>query len=509
MVHTPLVYPVTAHTDHVGQGSLFVVIRGEKQDGLVYLETALQKGASVIVLEHGHELSQQQKDLIQKHGAQVQYVDNTRKALAALSAEYAGYPAEKLKLIGVTGTKGKTTICSMLAHMLTMMGRKTAVMTTAFTAINASRGGSCCSPQKKTVNNEPLHVRLPDLSGQENSYSHVMPSSLTTPQPDFLHHFFKKCVEGGVEYVVMEVAVQAHTFHRLDGLTFQAGLFANLEQEHGEHYPTMDSYFQEKKKLFDLIAEDGVRIINNDDAYARRLVDEYEQVKTYAQRPQEADYQFSVKESDWDSQTVDITHGNKTITTTFTGFPGNHNASNMVSAYALLKELNFKVEHLAEDGIAFPAIPGRLEPYLLPNGSCAIIDYAHTAGSFEKVLAFIRPRTKKLIVVFGAGGGKDSKKRPLMGAVAAQYGDMVIITDDNPRFEDPAVIADQIKNGIAHHDKHKVIIEHNREQAIRTAYAQASMGSVIVLFGKGPDEIQIVGSERLHFSEKDVLLSLE
>lgn len=502
------VYPVTAHTDHVGQGSIFVVIRGEKQDGLAYLETALQKGASVIVLEHGHELSQAQKDSIARHGATLTYVDNARKALATLSAQHAGYPAEKLKLIGVTGTKGKTTICSMLAHMLTMMGRKTAVMTTAFTAINASRGGSCCAPKKKIVDDRPLHLHQPDLSAQENNYSHVMPSSLTTPQPDFLHQFFKKCVEGGVEYVVIEVAAQAHTFHRLDGLTFQAGLFSNLEQEHGEHYATMEQYFQEKKKLFDLIAEDGVRIVNNDDVYARTLIKDYQGVSTYAHYPQTADYQFRIEESDWDSQTIAITHTNKTITTTFTGFPGEHNASNMVGAYALLKELGFKVDHLAEDGIAFPAIPGRLEPYLLPNGSCAIVDYAHTAGSFEKVLAFIRPRTKNLIVVFGAGGGKDSKKRPLMGAVAARYGDCVIITDDNPRFEDPQVIASQIKGGVAEHDLHKVLVEHDREKAIRIAYEKSSMGSIIVLFGKGPDEIQIVGSERIPFSEKDVLLSL-
>ncbi len=508
MAYTHPAYPVTAHTDHVGQGSVFVVIRGEKQDGLVFLETALQKGATTLVLEKDHLISEEQQNMIQHYGARIIRVDNARKALAELSAEYAGYPAEKLKLIGVTGTKGKTTICSMLAHMLTMMGKKTAVMTTAFTAINASRGGSCCSPKKKTLGSEPSHLHRTDLSAQENSYSHVMPSSLTTPQPDFLHYFFKKCVEGGIEYVVMEVAVQAHTFYRLDGLTFQAGLFANLEQEHGEHYETMEQYFQEKKKLFDLITADGVRIVNNDDGYARRLVDKYNDVKTYAQYPQKADYQFTVEESGWDSQTVTIAHDGDSVTTTFTGFPGDHNASNMVAAYSLLKEMGFKVKHLAEDGIAFPAIPGRLEPYLLPNGSCAIIDYAHTAGSFEKVLSFIRPRTKQLIVVFGAGGGKDYKKRSSMGAVAARYSDVVIITDDNPRFEDPRVIVDHIQSGISEGDRHKAIIEHDREKAIRAAYDKSGMGSVIVLFGKGPDEIQIVGNERIPFSEKDVLLSL-
>lgn len=507
MSNSFMMYPVTAHTDHVGQGSTFVVIRGEKQDGLTYVPLALEKGASFIVLEHNHTPSVEQLALIEQHGATLVRVDNSRKALADLSAQAAGYPAEKLKLIGVTGTKGKTTICSMIAHLLTMMGKKTAVLTTAFTAINLGKMGSCCGSKKK-VPQKSCHIDE-DQHAADQSHTFSMPSSLTTPQPDFLHQFFKKCVEGGVEYVVMEVAAQAHTFHRLDGLSFEAGLFANLDQEHAEHYPTMQSYFDEKKKLFDLVVQDGVRIVNNDDSYARTLGHEYQDVVAYAQKPQTADYQFSVLESHWDMQTVEINRDGKVITTTFAGFPGDHNASNMVGSYALLKEMGFKIDLMVEDGIAFSAIAGRLEPYLLPNGACAIIDYAHTAGSFEKVLSFIRPRTKQLIVVFGAGGGKDNKKRPLMGAVAAAYADTVIITDDNSRFEDPILIVEQIKAGIPAQHVNKVIIEHDREKAIRQAYAQSAMGAVIVLFGKGPDEIQIVGKEHIPFSEKEILFSLD
>ena len=474
-------FPVTSHSDYVTTDSTFVVIKGQKEDGSAYIQKALERGASTIVMEVGTELSHDLEALIAKHGAHVEYVGNTRKALAYLSAEAAGHPAKKLKLFGVGGTKGKTTTVSMLAHLLKTFGKKVAFISTALVSLDTGK-------------NELAEF---DCTG-----------TLTTPQPDYVHQFLKLCVDKGVEYVVLEVAAQAHTFFRLEDIEFEGVIFTNLDREHGELYPCMEQYFSEKQKLFTHVKSQGAVLINADDLYGQRLLEAYPSAKSFGVTTT-ADYDATLLSDTLTEQEALVECPKASFVCTYQGFPGLYNLSNIIGAVGLLAERGFPIEELAEEMISFPLVPGRLEMQQLVNGAIAVIDYAHTASSFEQVLSLMRPRTEHLIVVFGAGGGKDVDKRSAMGEVASRLADVVIVTDDNPRFEDPVIITTEIVSGVKVEHAHKVTVLHDRHAAIEKAYAVSHAGSIVMLLGKGPDDVQIVNGERLFFSEKQVLEQIQ
>lgn len=474
-------FPVTSHTDYVTNGTIFVVIKGLKEDGSAYITQALERGASKVVLEKGSLLSQEVEALVASRGVVVEYVDNARKALALLSAQAAGNPAQKLKFFGVGGTKGKTTTVSMLAHLLKTAGKKVAFLSTALISI-------------QTDKDELADI---DCAG-----------TLTTPQPDYLHQFLKLCVEKGVEYVVLEVAAQAHTFYRLEGIEFEGVIFTNLDREHGELYPSMEQYFTEKEKLFLHLKPGGALVANADDLYGRRILENYPHAHSFGLQSG-AEYQATLLSDTLEEQKASLATKDALSLFTYRGFPGSYNLSNVAGAVALLVESGFSLEQLFEKTIAFPPVPGRLEMQQLANGALAVIDYAHTAVSFEHVLGLMRPRTDQLIVVFGAGGLKDKEKRPAMGEVASRLADMMIVTDDNPRREDPVAIVAQIVGGVSNEKKHKVLVIHDRQAAIEKAYALSYAGSIIMLLGKGPDDVQIVGDQRLFFSEHQILTQVQ
>ena len=471
-------FPVTSHTDYVTTGSTFVVIKGQKEDGSAYIKKALEQGASTIVMEVGTELSHDLEQLIAERGAHIEHVGNARKALAYLSAEAAGHPAKKLKLFGVGGTKGKTTTVCMLAHLLKTFGKKVAFISTALVSLDTGK-------------NELADF---DCTG-----------TLTTPQPDYVNQFLKLCVDKGVEYVVLEVAAQAHTFFRLEDIEFEGVIFTNLDREHGELYPCMEQYFSEKQKLFAHVKPGGSVLINADDQYGQRLLEANSFGAKSFGVTTTADYDATLLSDTLLEQEALIECSKAAFICTYQGFPGMYNLSNMVGAVGLLAERGFSIDELAESMITFPSVPGRLEIQKLVKGALAVIDYAHTASSFEQVLSLMRPRTDHLIVVFGAGGGKDVDKRSAMGEVASRLADVVIVTDDNPRFEDPAIISEQIMSGVKAENKQKALVLHDRQAAIEKAYALSHAGSIIMLLGKGPDDVQIVNGERLFFSEKQVL----
>jgi len=439
--------PVACHTDFVQKGGTFVAIKGMNSDGVTFIPLALEKGATTIVIQQNAVLTPEIDALIKKNGAAVLRVEDTRLALAQLSAIAFGHPAKKLKFIGITGTKGKTTTTFLVEHLLKSAGYKTALLSTVKNRIN----------------------------GVEYT------TKLTTQQPDYLNAFFDQCVKAGVEWVVMEVAAQAFSLHRVHGITFDAGIFTNFSREHGEFYPSQDDYFAAKEQLLSYLKPGAPLVLNQDDNRVAALGTKHTPTLFFT-----SNHPYTCPQ-----------------------LVGRFNAYNIAAATTCVKALGVEEQTIASALISFPGVAGRLDRVQLPNGATAFIDYAHNPASYQAVLSELRLLTNNLIVVFGAGGDRDPVRRPLMGDIASTIADLIVITSDNPRSEDPFAITQQILAGITQENAHKVIVELDRESAIRKAYARSQKGSIIALLGKGPDEYQIVKGVTTPFSERSILLSLK
>lgn len=440
-------YPVSCHTDTVRPGGVFVAIKGMSQDGLLYIPLALEKGARVLVVAQEVTLSPELTECIDKAGATVIRVPDTRLALAQLSAEANGYPADHLHFVGVTGTKGKTTTTFLVEQMLHQAGFKTALLSTV----------------KNRINGVDYKTKL------------------TTQQPDYLHTFFRLCVEQGVEWVVMEVAAQAFSLSRVHGIAFDVGIFTNFSREHGEFYPTQEAYFQAKLGLLRQLKPGAPLLLNEKDKMVAALSEQYM-----------PSFLFSDEHA----------YACPALVGTF-------NAFNVAAASLCAEKIGLTPAQIQNGLQAFCGVPGRLDRYQLPNGATAFIDYAHNPASYEAVLSELRSLTEHLIVVFGAGGDRDPVRRPLMGSIASSFADLVVVTTDNPRSEDPQEIAKQIIAGIPSEKHAALVVELDREEAIKKAYAASRSGSIIALLGKGPDEYQIVKGVTTPFSERAILLSLK
>jgi UDP-N-acetylmuramoyl-L-alanyl-D-glutamate--2,6-diaminopimelate ligase len=470
----PKTFPVTCHTDFVGLGSTFIAITGYVQDGVTYIQQAIAQGAHTIVIENSVELAPTIYDTIAQSNGAVLRVANTQKALADFSAQAAGFPAQKLKIIGITGTKGKTTTAFLLAHCLRTAGYKTALLSSAGNYI-------------------------------EDSF---FAASLTTPQADYLHQFLRLCVNNNIEYVVMEVAAQALTLHRVHGIQFDGIIFTNFSHEHLEFYATLDDYFAAKCHIFSMAKETACILINTDDEWVKYLPNTYQNsIKTYSFIDKTATYVGTYKDYMQSAIVLLQTEHNEIVLTCPTLF-GLYNGYNIVAAATMALQCGIKKETITHAIKTFSGVTGRLQRIILPNGACAFIDYAHNPSSFHAVLSTLRSLTNNLIVIFGAGGGKDKHKRPIMGSIACMFADTVILTSDNPRLENLDDIIQDICRGISDQDKHKIIVQQDRTTAIQKAYELSRSESIIALLGKGPDEYQIIGTEKHFFSEKAILQQL-
>ncbi len=465
----PAQYPVTCHTDQVEPGTTFVVIRGFNHNGTAHIETALKKGAITIIVDQ--ELSPSLLQRIVAAGAHSERVADARIALAQLSARASGYAHKKLKIIGITGTKGKTTTAHILFHLLKTAQINTALISTVGNAIGATH----------------------------------FPPSLTTPQPDYLHQFFQLAVREKVAWVVMEVAAQAISLHRIEGLQFDSIIMTNVAREHLEFYDSLQSYYAAKKKLLGYRTPGAPAWINADDAWLSRI--KADNTRWFS-CTKEAALSGSLHPTTDFTLSAEVQYKSKKYPIACPTLAGQYNLSNSVAAIggALCAGLSFDI--IKKGMASFPGISGRQEQIMLPNDACAFIDYAHNPLSYTVFLETIAPRTDYLIVLFGAGGERDAGRRPEMGAIVAQYADVIIITTDNPRHENPEAIVADIIRGIPAEQRDAVICEPDRKKAIERAYSFSHKGSIIALLGKGPDEYQLMGDQKIPFSERAVLYAL-
>jgi len=455
----PLILGVTTDSREVAPGSLFVAVRGSQVDGHRYLTDAVRAGAAAVVVEAA------QPDL----GVPVVVVRDGRRAAIALARAWYGDPARHLSLIGVTGTSGKTTTTLLIRHLLNEQGTAGSIGT-----LGAFDGAGRA---------------IPSTAG-----------SLTTPGPVDLQATLAGLVSAGVERVAMETSSHSLDQGRLDGLAFDGAIFTNLSREHLDYHPTMDDYRRAKLGLLDLLASGGVVAVNRDDPAWHDLAARPDAI-TFGVDPTAKVLAEGVVLLPAESRfTLTGPYGTAEVTIPL---PGEFNVANALGAAACALGLGLPFDLVVARLGTAPQVPGRMER--LAERPCLVIrDYAHKPDALERVLDTLRPITSgRLIVLFGCGGDRDKGKRPIMGQLAAERADLVVVTSDNPRTEDPERIIDDIVAGIPPGTAFQRIPD--RREAIRRTLADVVSGDTVVLAGKGHETYQIIGKQYLPFDEREIV----
>ncbi len=450
---------ITDNSAKVCEGCIFVCIEGRRFDGHTKAAEALENGAAAVVV---------QKDMGLKNQI---LVENTRSAYAYICAAFFGNPEKKLKIIGVTGTNGKTTTCFILKSVLDAMGHKTGLLGTV----------------KNIVGDKEY------------------PASLTTPDCYELFGLFDEMVKNGCEYCVMEVSSQALDQRRVDGIHFEAAIFTNLTRDHLDYHGTFDAYKESKHMLFE---NSSVAVVNIDDESAEYMLEGTEcRNVTFSINSDKCDY--SAKNIRIAASGVKyelLSSGN--IGRVNFGVPGKFSVYNSMGAAVCLVEMGMDFKAVLDALASCKGIPGRMEVVPTDTPYTVIIDYAHTPDGLENVLGCVREIAEgKVITVFGCGGDRDKTKRPIMGEIAVRLSDVAVVTSDNPRSEDPETIIEDITAGIGRHDS-KVIVDSDRKSAIRKALETAQKGDIVVLAGKGQETYQILASGKIHFDEREVVAEI-
>jgi UDP-N-acetylmuramoyl-L-alanyl-D-glutamate--2,6-diaminopimelate ligase len=448
----------------VSPGDLFVALEGHSDDGHRYIQTAIDQGAAGVVAQRGGTF---------RAKAQI-IVPDTRKALALLSARFYDYPSERLKLVGVTGTNGKTSITYLVRSILQQNQWKVGLIGTIAYWLDEQK------------------INAPN----------------TTPESLDLQRMFSQMLTRGISAAVMEVSSHALVMHRVDGTIFDVAVFTNLNHEHLDFHKTMDAYREAKGLLFQKIKKNGgMAVINRDDPQWEYFYDLTEKKGwTYSLNDSKADfYANSYQCTPQGSHMVMITpRGEMTLNTKLIGESNIYNTLAGAAA-GLALEIDPLMVKLGLESAS--VVPGRMENIRAGQAFNLWIDYGHTPHAFEFLLKTARKMTPgKVLFLFGCGGDRDKGKRPLMGKVASSYADRIFLTEDNPRNEDPKEIIDQIMQGIPDKDKVEIIID--RKEGIRKALETAQAGDTLILAGKGHEEYQIIGNQKIHFSDKETALEL-
>ncbi|MBW4907561.1 UDP-N-acetylmuramoyl-L-alanyl-D-glutamate--2,6-diaminopimelate ligase [Prevotella salivae] len=452
---------VNIDSRRIKAGHLFVAIRGTQVDGHQFIDKAIELGADAVLCE---ELPEKLSD----HVTYVQ-VESTEDAVGKVATLFYGNPSHKLKLVGVTGTNGKTTIATLLYNMFRKFGYKVGLLSTVCNYID-------------------------DVE---------VPADHTTPDPIELNELLAKMVETGCEYAFMECSSHAIHQKRIGGLKFAGGLFTNLTRDHLDYHKTFENYRNAKKAFFDGLPKDAFAITNADDKNGMIMVQNTKAtVKTYSIRTM-ADFRARILECHFEGMYLEIDGREVGVQ-----FIGKFNVSNLLAVYGAAIMLGKKPEDILLVLSTLHSVSGRLEPIHSPEGFTAIVDYAHTPDALANVLNAIHEVLDgkgHVITVCGAGGNRDKGKRPLMAQEAVRQSDKVIITSDNPRFEDPQEIINEMLAGLNEQQMRKVISIVDRKEAIRTACMMAQKGDVVLVAGKGHENYQEIKGVKHHFDDKEVL----
>ncbi len=442
-------------------GHLFVAMKGTQVDGHQFITKAVAQGARAVLLE----------DMPQEPAEGVTYVrvDSTEDAVGKVATLFHGDPSRHLKLVGVTGTNGKTTIATLLYNMFRKFGYKCGLLSTV------------CN----YIDDEPV------------------PADHTTPDPIELNELLARMVEAGCEYAFMECSSHAIHQKRIGGLRFVGGIFTNLTRDHLDYHKTFENYRNAKKAFFDGLPKEAFAITNADDKNGMVMVQNTRAtVKTYSVR-QMADFRARIIEMHFAGMYLDIDGHEVGVQ-----FIGKFNVSNLLAVYGAARMLGKEPEEILVVMSTLHSVSGRLEPLQSPKGYTAIVDYAHTPDALENVLNAIHEVLDgkgHVITVCGAGGNRDKGKRPLMAQEAVRQSDRVIITSDNPRFEEPQDIIDDMLAGLNAQQRKKVVSIVDRKEAIRTACMMAQKGDVVLVAGKGHENYQEIKGVKHHFDDKEVL----
>lgn len=448
---------VTDNTKKVQKDSIFVCVKGGSFDGHDAAKEMLEKGAAVVITER--DLGLGDKQII---------ADNSRKFYGKLCAAWFDHPEKKIKIIGVTGTNGKTTITNVIKNILMSYGIKTGLIGTI----------------RNEIGNEPVHT--------DN----------TTPMAFDYMQLLDKMVKADCKYAVMEVSSFGLVQNRIGPTHFNIGVFTNLTQDHLDYHKTMENYYQAKKMMFD---ECDFALVNIDDDYGKRLLSEICCPKASYGSSQEADYYSDAAKikADGTSFWYCFDGKSKLVNMKMTGM---FNVSNVTAAITVCMKAGIPLEHILETIADYNGVKGRCE--IIPTGRdfTVICDYAHTPDAIENILQSVKQYTEgRLICLFGCGGNRDAKKRPLMAKAAAKYADRLIITSDNPRDEIPEAIIDDILAGLKDSRiPFDVVVD--RTEAIYHSLKIARKGDIIVLAGKGHEDYQVLpGNEHIHFDEREIV----
>jgi UDP-N-acetylmuramoyl-L-alanyl-D-glutamate--2,6-diaminopimelate ligase len=457
----------------IQRGDCFIAIKGTASDGHTFIQSAINQGAKVIVLQDDKVLP----DPLCMHAGVIKVVvPDSRKALAIMSANYFDHPSKKLKFIGITGTNGKTTTSHLIKAILEADGEKAGLVGT-------------------------IEYKI----GEQ-----IIPATHTTPESLELNELFASMVENNCTSVSMEVSSHALDQSRVYGLDFDVAVFTNLTQDHLDYHVTMENYFEAKKILFKHLKPSSCAVINNDDKWGVQLLSSIETKKISYGINLTADVFAKEVKLSIDGTTFVVSNGQQEYIVS-TSLIGRFNVYNILAAYATGVGLGLSQEQILAGIKNVKNVRGRFERIISPAGWTAIVDYAHTPDALENCLKTIHdvlpPKNRgHIITVFGAGGDRDKTKRPMMGRIAGDYSDLIIVTSDNPRTEVPETIIDDIMRGITRHAS--VLREVDRHTAIERAINCAQSGDVVLIAGKGHEDYQIIGKEKKHFSDREVVENL-